>query len=190
MAEIILPETPMWYCLRSQPKHEHIAAAHLRKIEGVEVYCPRVRMQKSTRRGLIWFTEALFPNYLFARFDLRALLLRIRSSQGVLGLVRFGGGYPDIPASALEDLRRVMLDDELRTVQITVAAGDSVSIVQGPLCGVAGVVTQVLPARERVKVLLEFLGGANEVEVGLADVFRPAPPVLADTGGLAVLEKR
>src|SRR5712671_2857742 len=79
-----------WYCLRSQPKHEHIAAAHLRQFEGIEVFCPRVRIQRSTRRGLVWFTEALFPNYLFARFEMPAWCARVRSCPGVSGLVHFG----------------------------------------------------------------------------------------------------
>src|SRR2546426_5844758 len=108
MAEIIQADSPKWYCLRSQPKHEHIAAAHLRQIEGVEVYCPRVRLKKSTRRGLVWFTEALFPNYLFAHFHLRSFLARIRHSQGVAGIVRFGDRYPEIPPATLDELRRVM----------------------------------------------------------------------------------
>ncbi len=56
-----------WYCLRSQPKHEHIAAAHLRLLEGVTVFCPRIRFKRATRQGLVWVTEAMFPGYLFAR---------------------------------------------------------------------------------------------------------------------------
>ena len=52
-----------WFCLRAQPKHEHIAAQHLKKLPGVEVFCPRVRFQRATRRGKVWFTEAMFPNY-------------------------------------------------------------------------------------------------------------------------------
>ena len=42
-----------WFCLRSQPKHEHIAAGHLRQIEGVEVFNPRIRFTRPTRVGPI-----------------------------------------------------------------------------------------------------------------------------------------
>lgn len=59
-----------WFCLRSQPKHEKIAATHLlRTIAGIEVFSPRLRIRRQTRRGVVWFVEALFPGYLFARFD-------------------------------------------------------------------------------------------------------------------------
>src|SRR5262245_34061166 len=56
-----------WFCLRSQPKHEHIAARHLERM-GVEVLNPRIRFQRVTRHGPVQVTEAMFPNYLFARF--------------------------------------------------------------------------------------------------------------------------
>ena len=39
-----------WYCVRTQTKREHIAAGHLRELEGVEVFCPRLKYRKATRR--------------------------------------------------------------------------------------------------------------------------------------------
>src|SRR6266571_2651539 len=114
MEPFLSPEA-RWYCLRAQPKHEHIAAAHLRLCDGIEVYCPRVRIQRSTRRGLVWFTEALFPNYLFARFDWMHSHALVRSCQGVSGIVRFGDDVPEVPARALDDLRAYMEDTELKT---------------------------------------------------------------------------
>jgi transcriptional antiterminator RfaH len=167
-----------WYCLRSQPKHEHIAAAHLRIHEGIEVFCPRVRIQRSTRRGLVWFTEALFPNYLFARFAMERWQARVRSCQGVGGIVRFGDDVPEVPERALDDLRTYMQDTELKTLPFTIAEGDDVEIVEGPFRGQNGVVKQLLPARERVKVLLEVLGGATEVDLSLTSVFKEAAVVL------------
>ncbi|HEY2171380.1 MAG TPA: hypothetical protein VGJ30_17270, partial [Candidatus Angelobacter sp.] len=47
-----------WFCLKAEPKREHIAAACLRQIFEVEVFCPRVRFRKSSARGLIWFVES------------------------------------------------------------------------------------------------------------------------------------
>lgn len=161
-----------WYCLRSQPKHEHIAAAHLRLCDGIEVFCPRIKIQRSTRRGLVWFTEALFPNYLFARFEMARWHSRVRYSQGVSGVVHFGRDFPDVSERALSDLREFMEDAEVKTVSFTLAEGDAVEIVDGPLRGQTGVVKHLLPARERVKVLLDFLGGTTAVDLRLTSVFR------------------
>src|SRR5260370_33331325 len=63
------PPTKAWFCLRAQPKREHIAAACLRQTCEVEVFCPRLRFRQLTSRGPVWFIEAMFPGYLFARFD-------------------------------------------------------------------------------------------------------------------------
>ena len=79
--------TAAWFCIRSQPKYEHLAAAHLQREPGFEVYLPRIRFKRATRRGPVWFTEALFPNYLFARFDPAACLRRVCHARGVRGVV-------------------------------------------------------------------------------------------------------
>src|ERR1051325_8861904 len=84
--KIDLPE-PAWYCIRSQRKREHFAAAHLRQIQGVEVFNPQLRLVRSTRRGRVWSTESLFPNYLFARFELEKFLERVRYTPSVKGVV-------------------------------------------------------------------------------------------------------
>jgi transcriptional antiterminator RfaH len=173
---VILPKSaePKWYCLRSQPKHEHIAAARLRQCDDIEVFCPRVKIQRSTRRGLVWFTEALFPNYLFARFEINRWHSLVRYSHGLSGIVHFGDHVPEVPEPALASLRALMQDTELKVVSFTIAEGDDVEIVEGPFRGQNGVVKQLLPARERVKVLLEVLGGATEVNLSLTAVFKEA----------------
>ena len=165
---------PQWYCLRSQPKHEHIAAAHLRQAPGLEVFCPRVRIQRRTQRGLKWFVEAMFPNYLFARFDLTASQTLVRYSPGISGLVRFGRHIEPVPAASIRELTEFLGGEDIKTLSFEIAEGDEVAIVAGPLTGQEGVVTKLLPARERVRVLLEFLGNTREVELGLLAVFRQA----------------
>src|SRR5437763_14645592 len=106
---------PAWFCLRSQPKHEHIAAAHLKK-EGIEVYLPRIRFRRSTRQGPVWFTEALFPNYLFARFELASCVRKVRHARGVRGVVHFGDQWPRIPDAVIEDLRKTIASDLPHTI--------------------------------------------------------------------------
>lgn len=169
--ETPLKSDPRWYCLRAKPKHEHIAAAHLRLCDGIEVYCPRVRIQRSTRRGLVWFTEALFPNYLFARFDLAASRTLVRYSSGVSSIVHFGDQIAEVPESAIQELTRIISGDDVRILEFAVAEGDDVSIVSGPLAGQEGTVIKILPAQERVRVLLDFLGTPREVELGLLAIF-------------------
>src|ERR1700683_5628282 len=114
-----------WFCIRSQPKHEHIAAAHLRKMDDVEVFLPRVRFRRGTRQGMVWVTEALFPRYLFACFDWHTSLRRVQSSHGVQSVVHFGEQWPVISKEIIEDLRRVIGTAELHTISPEFSSGDA-----------------------------------------------------------------
>jgi transcriptional antiterminator RfaH len=164
-----------WFCLRSQPKHEHIAAAHLRNT-GVETFLPRVRFKRATRQGIVWVTEALFPNYLFARFDWRASLREVQSVHGVCEVVHFGERWPTIPGPIIGQLREAIGADELRVIPARLKPGDEVLIVRGALHGLNAVVSRVIPARERVAVLLDFLGRQTTIEL-------PEDSVIKEGGG-------
>lgn len=160
-----------WFCLSAQPKHEHIAAARLRQLEEIEVFCPRIRFRRNTRRGAVWFSEALFPGYLFARFDFQARFRQVRSSPGVRGIVHFGEKYPVIAPEIVDEVRRHVSDGET-IISPELAVGDSVTIAGGMFHGLNSVIHQLLPARERVCVLLDFLGRTTTVELHTMNVVR------------------
>lgn len=161
-----------WFCLRSQPKHEHIAARHLRQMTGVEVFLPRIRFRRKTRHGSAWTTEALFPNYLFARFDWTDLLRRVCHAPGVSGVIHFGDQWPTVPDQLVGELRELFGAEELHVLPAEPKVGDEVKIAGGAFHGLTAVVTHALPARKRVTVLLEFLGRQTAVEVPLEKVVR------------------
>lgn len=176
-------DAPQWYCVKTLPKREHIAAGHLREIEGVEVFCPRLRYRKATRRGKVWWVEAMFPGYVLAKFVLKDLERLVGYSQGVRGLVRFGGEVPPVPGAVVEKLRREVRDrlseedaEDTLTVGPEISAGDEVEVAHGPLGGFQGRVVTVLPGRERVRVLMEFLGQPQVVEVDLFSLLLPGRP--------------
>lgn len=166
---------PGWFCVRAQPKHEHIAAARLREA-GLEVFLPRIRFKKASVRGPVWVTEALFPNYLFARFSLRASLRLVRSAAGVSQVVHFGEEIPAVPDDVVAELRARLGSEELHVIEKNFAPEDRVQIAEGALHGLAAVVTQVMPGKERVKVLLNFLGQQTSVEVDAAALVRENSP--------------
>jgi transcriptional antiterminator RfaH len=159
------PALLAWFCLRSQPKHEHIAAANLRRLDAMDVFSPRIRFKRSTRRGPVWFTESLFPNYLFARFDWNTNLRRVLHVGGVASVVHFGSRWPTIPDDVIRSLRESVGTEELTVLDQTLQAGDDVEISGGAFHGLQGVITRVMPARSRVAVLLDFLGRQASIEV-------------------------
>jgi transcriptional antiterminator RfaH len=162
---LALVDTPVWFCLRAEPKREHLAARALRRRFGIECLSPRLRFRKLTRRGPVWFVEAMFPGYLFAKFVYSTQHRAIESSHGVRGILRFGQRMATLPEQTIMALQSKAGAEEVVTVDSSPKIGQSVQLIEGPFQGLEVVVTQLLPARERIRVLLEFLGRSLEMEV-------------------------
>jgi transcriptional antiterminator RfaH len=161
-----------WFCLRSKLKNEHVAAAHLRKMDDVHVFLPRVRFKRATRQGSVWVKEALFPGYLFARFDWQTSFRQVQYASGVRGIVHFGKYWPIIPEKSIEELRQVVGTAELHTISQTFSPGDAVRIADGALRGLHAVFSRVMPGRDRVAVLMELLGQQTMIELEAATIVR------------------
>lgn len=179
------PDQPAWYCARTQTKREHIAAEHLRDLEDVEVFCPRLRYRKATRRGKVWWVEPLFPGYVLVRFRRSQMERAVTFSQGIRGLVKFGRDVPAIPDALVESLKqevnlRSQNDgnaSEIFNVSPVLEIGEEVEIASGPFQGMRGPVLEVLSATERVKILLEFLGQQHAVDLDFFSIVLPRRPL-------------
>src|SRR5476651_1851254 len=86
-----------WFCIQTHPKHEHIAASFLNKTLGIEVFNPQLKIRRATKRGPVWFTESVFPGYVFGRFNLKNQLVKVRYCCGVTRVVQFNSVYPSVP---------------------------------------------------------------------------------------------
>jgi len=157
--------TARWYCVRSKPKRERMAMDALRRMEGVEVYCPFIRFQRNTRRGKVWFQEAMFPGYLFAKFRLMEQQRAVAYSVGVLNILKFDGKCVEVPENVIEMIRSETGGSEkVINAVVPFEVGEETTILEGSLRGLKVIVTKVIPARERVRVLMELLGTTVEAE--------------------------
>lgn len=154
-----------WYCARTQPKHEHIAAGGLRARLGLEVFNPRLRMERATRRGVVKVIEPLFPCYIFVRCNLSESADAIRYVNGISTLVHFGHRIPLVQDEVVEELRQCFDLDEPMGVEDGLKPGSEVLVAEGPFLGSRGVVVRALPGRQRVQILLDFLGRTTLTEV-------------------------
>ncbi len=112
----------------------------------------------------------MFPGYLFARFSYPTQRRAVESAHGIRGILRFGDRLAALPEDTIVALQSHAGMDEVVTVDSSLKIGQSVHIIAGPFRGLEVVVTQVLPARERIRVLLDFLGRPLEMEVPEAKV--------------------
>lgn len=163
-----------WYCLRTKPRSERLASQRLRVDAGVEVFCPLIRFERARRTGKLWVTEAMFPGYIFARFAYGAKHRQIRAIKGVVTVVTFGDEPAKVPAASLTEMRSALDDQETIIVKPEIQAGHMVNVIGGPFQGIRAVVSRLMPARERVAVLMEVLGMEREVEIGLGCIIPDA----------------
>jgi len=175
-----------WYCLQAQPKHEHIAAASLRRLDGVEVYCPRIRYRKATRRGPVWFVEAMFPGYLFARFDFPKMHRAVRHANGVSTILHFGTRVPKLDDLLIASLRELYAgaENDVKIIDPEIIPGSVVAITSGVFAGLETLVTNVLPAKKRICVLLTFLGQEIEAQIRQEEVVHPGHTIRMQPGAL------
>jgi transcriptional antiterminator RfaH len=156
---------PSWYCLRTKPKHEHIAAVNLHRSLGLQVFLPRLRLERSTCRGIVRVNEPLFPCYLFVHCNIHESLDGIQSTNGVRCLVRFSFRIPTIPEPVIRELQTYFEDEEPRETGNRLAPGTQVLVGEGAFAGMSGQILRVLPSNQRVQLLMEILGRLTPVEV-------------------------
>ena len=89
----------------------------------------------------------------------------VKSAPGIKAVVRFGLVTVLVRSETIEELRADFDHNELREVPDDLKSGDQVTITTGPFHGLTASVLRLLPARDRIQLLLELLGRSMSVEV-------------------------
>ena len=168
-ANKITEEPEEWFCLRTQRKREHIAAAILDRLEEVEVFCPRISQLKRTRTGKKRFIEAMFPGYIFAKFQFYAHSRKVVHSQGITRMVELGERRI-IPKHVVEDLKASLTKDTIEAPDPSILPGAEIEVITGSLKGLNGKVLAQMGAQNRIQILLDFLGREITVSIAPDDV--------------------
>ena len=162
---LIQNEAMGWYCARTKPKHEHIAAANLRRNLNIEVFHPRLRIERATRRGVVRVNEPLFPCYIFLRCVIEQSLNEVQRTNGISKVVHFAHRIPAIADSVIAELKECFAGEETMTVEDRIVPGNEVLIADGAFTGMRAFVLRVMPARRRIQVLLDVLGRPTPAEI-------------------------
>jgi transcriptional antiterminator RfaH len=158
-------EHPAWYCARTQAKHEHIAAVNVRKNLNLEVFHPQLRVERTTRRGVVRVTEPVFPCYIFVRCVIGEKLRQLQRTTGISTVLRFGDKYPTVPDRVMEELQECFGVQELSSPEERLPLGAEVVVGKGAFAGTQAYILRLMPARQRVQILLDVLCGPTLVEV-------------------------
>jgi transcriptional antiterminator RfaH len=154
-----------WYVVLTRSGLEAQAQAHLER-QNYGVYYPRLLCRRRRLGRRVQAIVPLFPRYLFAQLAVGVQdLAPIRSTRGVVGLVKFGGEYAVVSERVIEQLRgredpRLRLhhlDDRLKP-------NARVRVSSGPFYGLEGIFLHESGA-DRVTVLLNLLGRETPLQL-------------------------
>jgi len=83
----------------------------------------------------------------------------------VRGIVHFGNAWPTIPNETIEELEKKWGGEKIRVLSASISTGDKVEIIEGSFRGLEAIVSQVMPASQRVAIFMDFLGRQTVVEI-------------------------
>lgn len=162
-----------WFVVHTKPKQEALAVENLQR-QGYTVYCPQTILPKRQRHGWKNVVEPLFPRYLFVQLNTGIdNFSPIRSTPGVVGLVRFGYRPAIMQRSAIEAIKKQECNfKNVEGAHPNWQNGDILEIVEGPFAGLRGIF-QKKAGIERAMLLLDILGQQNHLAISM-DYLAPA----------------
>jgi transcription elongation factor/antiterminator RfaH len=153
-----------WYVVRTKTGDEHRANRNLLNQE-IETFLPLFRDYCYHNGKMIPKIKPLFPNYLFANFNLESLYYKVKWTRGV-GLI-LGNREGPIPISA--KVVQAILDrigrDNLVELEDQIKTGDFVQVTSGPLKDLIGIFERRMSGKDRVTILLNLIGVDVPVQI-------------------------
>ncbi len=161
------PDESPWYAIRVRSNYERTTSLSLRQ-KGYTEYTPfyRARRRWSDRTKVV--ERALFPGYVFCRFDLQKRL-PILKTPGVVSIVSFGKRFVPIDEDEIAAIQRSVQSGAGVCPWPHLRAGQRFRIVGGALCGVEGLLLNLKKGR-RLVISVMFLQRSVAVEIDREDV--------------------
>ena len=143
-----------WYLVQCRARQEERALEHLQR-QGFECYRPLYERECIRRRRKHLEIVGLFPGYLFIRLDqIHDNWLPIRSTRGVLRMVRFKEYPSPVPDRIIAEIRQRIERQPIREPYLK--SGERVIIAEGSFSGVEAIFV-ACDGVERVMLLLNLL---------------------------------
>jgi len=164
------PAARVWYLVYCKPRQESVARENLTR-QGYETYLPFMRDVRRRQGKRVSLIAPMFPRYLFIHLNRETdNWAPVRSTLGVVSIVRFGRTAASVPDDLLSMLRS---REDTQGIQILPVeeykSGSRVRITQGGFAGYEGIF-QAATGRDRVTVLLDVLGRKARATVDSASI--------------------
>jgi len=162
-----------WYALHVRPRFEKHVETHLEE-KGYEVFYPTYTTTRQWSDRIKSLSLPLFPGYVFCRFNLHSRL-PVLVTPGVNQVVGAGKTPITVDESELLSIRRVLESGVAAQPWPYLKVGEPVSIENGPLEGMTGIVTRIKNSY-RLVVSVSLLMRSVAVELD-SHWIKPVPAV-------------
>ena len=166
---------PKWYVIHTYSGYENKVADSIEKIvenRGLQDFIYEVKIPTETVTEVKDGKERQYERKIFPGYVLVKMIVTddswfvVRNIRGVTGFV----GATSTAPVPLSDKEVEALGVENNEVLVSFKVGDSVNIIDGPLEGFVGVVDEIEPDKNYVKVILSMFGRETPVELELTQI--------------------
>jgi len=130
-----------------------------------DYYLPKITTKKINSNPKV---EVLFPGYIFVNASLENYSV-LKYTKGIKNIIKFGDNISYLSSEEIEAMKKVEETSKIDPVVSQIQIGQDVMIAKGSLSGSIVKVCS-LPSKERVGVLLSFLGSVRRVTIQEKDL--------------------
>ena len=158
-----------WFLLQTKSRQESRAVENLER-QGVDSFCPMIRVEKVSRGNRVVKQEVLFPGYLFVNFNQTSVsATTVRSTRGVSHFVTCAGSPVMVPDALVEQLQKRTDANSSEMISNLPQVGDQLEVIEGPFRGLNAVFSQI-DGDQRALVLINLLNQQVEASIPLSSL--------------------
>lgn len=133
--------------------------------QNFDYYLPKITTKKINSNHKV---EVLFPGYIFVNISLKNYSA-LKYTPGIKDIIKFGHNIPCISSEEIKSMRIVEETSKLDPLAPQIKIGKDAIISKGSLKG-SMVKICSLPSRNRVSILMTFLGSIRRVTIPIKDL--------------------
>tara|TARA_B110000003_G_scaffold56800_1_gene56904 strand:+ start:211 stop:687 length:477 start_codon:yes stop_codon:yes gene_type:complete len=128
-------------------------------------YLPKIKSKKINSSAKV---EILFPGYIFIYTNIEKLSV-LKYTRGIKNIIKFGNNISCMTESEIKSIKIIEEESNINPVTLKIQIGQDAIISKGSLKGNIVKICS-LPSKERVNILLSFLGSMRKVNIPQKDL--------------------
>ncbi|HEY0079200.1 MAG TPA: transcription termination/antitermination NusG family protein [Pyrinomonadaceae bacterium] len=144
-----------WYVIHTKPRNEERAAINLATLD-LQTFSPKIKIRcfDAYSGKSNYLSKPLFPQYIFAQFEVESMLHKVRFTRGVHSILSMDGAPTPVSEEIIEQIQAQREADGFIRIGERLKPGDRVTIKDGPMKNLLGIFEKEMKDSERVSILL------------------------------------